>query len=112
MAKPSLQVKNISSLLLATGASIASGLASRRFFDPHPAGWRTPAVVFVLCLGSQLALVFVESKEEEELSLDRKRRMGCSAAQHGNRKRIADEMKISLHARDLEYYKKLKALRR
>ena len=75
MAKPSLQVKNIASLLLAAGASIASGLASRRFFDPHPTEWIVPTMVFVLCLGSQLALVFVESKEEGELSLNRKRRM-------------------------------------
>lgn len=112
MAKPSLQVKNIASLLLAAGASIAAGLASRRFFDPHPTGWVVPTIVFVLCLSSQLALVFVESKEEEELSLSRKRRMEAERHRISLDTVFANEMENALITRDLRLFKKLDALRR
>ena len=75
MARPSLQIKNVASLLLATGASVFWGVAAKRFFDlpPKPAaGFAGVGLVLLLC---QLGLIFIESKEEEELSLIRKQRL-------------------------------------
>jgi hypothetical protein len=80
MARLSLQVKNIASLLLATGASVAWGLASRRFFDTPVKPWAAFALTGTALLACQLALIFVESKEEEELSLIRRQRL--AALQH------------------------------
>ena len=77
MARLSLQVKNVASLLLAATASVAFGFASRRFDSPGRP-WLLSAVLGILCLAAQLALIFVESKEEEELSLLRKHRLDRS----------------------------------
>ena len=79
MARLSLQVKNVASLVLAAGASVAFGFASRRFDSPGKP-WLALATAGLACLLCQLGLIFVESKEEEELSLLRSRRM--AALQH------------------------------
>jgi uncharacterized membrane protein YcjF (UPF0283 family) len=76
MARVSLQVKNIASLVLAAAASIASAVTVRRFFERG--NWVIPAACLAISLGCQLLLLFVESKEEEELSLLRMRRMNRS----------------------------------
>ncbi len=43
--------------------------------DPHPGYWWIPAAGLVLAIACQVALIFVESKEEEELSLLRTQRL-------------------------------------
>jgi hypothetical protein len=74
VARITLQIKNVASLLLATVASASSGIAVKRYFE-NTNNWYVPALCLALALGAQLALVFVESKEEEELSLIRKQRI-------------------------------------
>jgi len=76
MARVSLQVKNIASLVLAAAASVASAVTVRRFFERG--NWFVPAACLAVFLALQLCLIFVESKEEEELSLLRTRRMDRS----------------------------------
>jgi hypothetical protein len=73
MARVSLQVKNIASLALTAAASIASAVTVRRFFEHGK--WAVPAGCLAFFLGCQLTLLFVESKEEEELSLLRQFRL-------------------------------------
>jgi hypothetical protein len=73
VARITLQIKNVASILLAAVASASSGITVKKYFD-H-ANWYIPAVCLAVALCSQLALIFVESKEEEELSLIRKQRI-------------------------------------
>ena len=91
MARLALQVKNVASLCLSLGTSIATGMAAKRFFDSPRRAWGWLAVAgagFFLC---QVALVlFLESKEEEELSLLRQQRLGRT------RHAIEDRAKITL----------------
>lgn len=75
MARLSLQIKNVASLLLAAAASVAWSIASRRLFDTPTRPWIPFALAGALFLTCQLGLIFVESKEEEELSLSRRQRM-------------------------------------
>jgi len=91
MARLSLQVKNIASLVLAAGASIAFGFASRRFDSPGKP-WLASASAGALLLLCQLCLIFVESKEEEELSLLRAHRLDRS--RHAAEERARTSLRI------------------
>jgi len=73
MARISLQFKNVASLMLAAASSISSAVSVRKFFEHGE--WGIPAGCLAMSLGLQLGLIFVESKEEEELSLLRKQRL-------------------------------------
>jgi len=73
MARVSLQVKNVASILLAAAASASSGITVKMYLDHK--SWSVPAVCLAVALSCQLGLIFVESKEEEELSLLRRERL-------------------------------------
>ncbi len=68
--------------------------------------------VLAACLLCQLGLVFVESKEEEELSLRRQGRMDAERQQMQINATLASKMDEALQANDLDQYTSLKALRR
>jgi len=72
MPRITLQIKNVASLVLASAASVSWGIAARRFFDIPQKPWLIAALCGTAFLGGQLFLIFVESKEEEELSLIRR----------------------------------------
>ncbi len=91
---------------------MSSALASRRFFVDRPADWQLPAIAFAACLAGQLALLFVESKEEQELSLQRKRRLQEIEFDQRLDIALADEMDKALKVKDLARFKKLDALRK
>jgi hypothetical protein len=74
MARVTLQVMNVASLILAAGASVALSFASRRFDNPAKR-WIPSAAIGCFFLLCQLGLIFIESKEEEELSLVRTQRL-------------------------------------
>jgi hypothetical protein len=86
MARVSLQVKNIASLVLAAAASLSSAIAVRKFFEHGQ--WGAPAGCLALFLALQLCLIFIESKEEEELSLLRQHRLDRSRHAAEERARI------------------------
>ena len=73
MPRITLQIKNVATLLLSATASISAAISVRKFFE-HGL-WFIPATCLTLALACQIALLFVESKEEEELSLLRKQRL-------------------------------------
>jgi hypothetical protein len=75
VARVSLQIKNVASILLAATASACSGITVRELMDSRPSRWWIPAGGLALALACQIALIFVESKEEEELSLLRTQRL-------------------------------------
>ena len=78
MARLSLQLKNVATLVLSLGTSIAFGVAAKRLFDTPQKPWRLFAFIGFAFLIAQIALLlFVESKEEEELSLFREERMAA-----------------------------------
>jgi hypothetical protein len=111
MARVTLQVKNVASLVLAAGASAAFGFASRRF--DNPAKPRLPAATLgVLLLSAQLALIFVESREEEELSLFRRHRMAGLRQQIEEEEAISEQIQAHTKAGNIEVVEKWAALRR
>lgn len=124
MAKPSLQLKSVASLLLTTAAGIASGVAAERgFATPQKPGWQFPAAVLVLCVLLQLALVFVASAEEVELSsfrdqakrladLEHERQTQLRQQQIDSNKAIAVEKMKAIKVGDLEKVTTLEELRR
>ncbi|WP_263373286.1 hypothetical protein [Granulicella aggregans] len=79
MARVSLQIKNVTSILLAAAASASSGITVKMYLDHK--SWAFPAVCLAVALSCQLGLIFVESKEEEELSLTRKQRLEAVKAE-------------------------------
>ncbi len=107
MARVALQVKNIAAMVLATGGSLAWSFASRRF-DAVGKSWIPAAIVGTLCLGCQLALLFVESKEEQELSLFRQHQMIPVREMLEVSSKIVEEIK----AGNVESAQKLIAIRR
>lgn len=88
MTRISLQIKSIASILVTATAGVSSGICVKKFQEGG--AWQLPAIVFALALLTQISLVFIESKEEEELSLLRKLRTDRS--QH----LIDENRKISL----------------
>ncbi|ADV84642.1 hypothetical protein [Terriglobus saanensis] len=112
MARVALQVKNIASLVLATIASGASGLAVHWFFDAAGKPWGVPATVLVICLGGQLALIFVESKEEEELSLGRTKRIELGKRSIELDQKIATKMQEAIDSGHLDQVLELDELRK
>jgi hypothetical protein len=105
MARVSLQVKNIGSLILATAASTAWSVAAKRFFDTP----RKPAGAFALAgailLLFQLALIFVESKEEEELSLVRRQRMATLQQSIEEDRKLSNRIQLEMDFGDLQTLK-------
>ena len=103
MARLSLQVRNIASLFLALGTSVASGVAAKRFFDAprRPWGWlAVGAALFFLC---QIGLLlFVESKEEEELSLFRTERLDQMRHTIEEREKITQRIQREIESGDVE----------
>jgi len=85
-------MKNVTSMVLATTASIAWGFASRRFDSPGKQ-WAPAAVIGIVLLSAQLGLLFVESKEEEELSSLRKQRDAELERVRAEQQRLDDERK-------------------
>jgi hypothetical protein len=76
MAKLSLQIKNVATLVLSLGTSVFTGVAAKRFFDTPAKPWGWLAAIGLLFLVSQaILLLAIESKEEEELSLLRTDRL-------------------------------------
>jgi hypothetical protein len=96
MARVSLQIKNVASILLAAVASAASGVTVKMYLDRK--SWAIPAVCLAGALSCQLGLIFVESKEEEELSLIRKQRLEAVKAEIAEDRaltaRIQHEIKV------------------
>jgi len=110
MARVSLQVKNIASLVLAAAASVASAVTVRRFFERG--NWFVPAACLAVFLALQLCLIFVESKEEEELSLLRQYRMDRSRHLIEENKMISIQIRRSIKAGDHEIARKWDEFRR
>lgn len=110
MARISLQIKNVGSLLLAAGASISSAVSVRRFFEHG--NWTVPAGFLVVFLGCQLALLFVESKEEEELSLLRTQRLDRSRHAIAENERLSQQIQQCIESGDLEAALKWQKTRR
>jgi hypothetical protein len=71
LARITSQIKGVASLLLATSASICFGFASRRW-DNAGGHWAPFAIGGFGCLLGQLALLFLESREEAFFSLHRR----------------------------------------
>jgi hypothetical protein len=112
MARLSLQIKNVASLFLATGASVAWGVASKRFFDTPPKPALTFAAAGTLLLSGQLALLFVESKEEEELSLVRKRRLAAVQQSIKEDERLSIRIQKEINSGNIDAVRKWTAYRR
>jgi len=112
MARLSLQIKNVASLVLATGASVAWGVASKRFFDTPP----RPAVAFAVTgtflLLAQLGLLFIESKEEEELSLVRKQRLAAVQQSIEENERLSSRIQREMDSGNIDAVRKWTAYRR
>ncbi len=112
MARLSLQVKNVASLLLATGASIAWGVAAKRFFDSPGKPWIAFGIAGAVLLGCQLSLIFVESKEEEELSLFRRERMAGVEQTINESRKLSERIQLEIEGGNLESLQKWEAHRR
>lgn len=111
MARLSLQVKNVASLVLAAGASVAFSFASRRF-DSLGKPWVAAAVIGILFLFCQLGLIFLESKEEEELSLLRKQRMAAVQRVIDEDEKLSVRIQAELASGSIDEVKKWTAYRR
>lgn len=112
MARVSLQIKNGASLVLAAGASTFWGVFAKRFFDTpaKPAG--AFAAVGALLLACQFALIFVESKEEEELSLFREERMTALRHFIQESEKLSDQIQKEIKSGNLESAERWTAFRR
>ncbi len=111
MAKVTLQVKSIASLIIATAASISWGIAGRRF-DGHTQSWPTPAVIGTMALLLQAGLIFVESKEEEELSLTRKGRLASEQQSIAENEKLSTRIQSEIESGNPESAEKWVAFRR
>ena len=112
MARLSLQVKNIASLILATGASISWGVAAKRLFDTPSKPWAGFASAGVTLLACQLGLIFVESKEEEELSLVRRERLETLEQSIEEKNKLSEQIQRQIEAGDLDSAERWEAYRR
>ena len=112
MVRVSLQIKNVAYVVLSVGASISWSVWSRRFFDspPKPAG--PFFAVGLVLLTFQIALIFVESKEEEELSLIREQRMAPLRHYIVESEKVSDQIQRDIKAGNLESAKEWTAFRR
>lgn len=111
MARPALQFKNVASLVLALATSVFAGIASRRF-DSQGKSWLLPAGLGAFTFLCQLGLIFVESKEEEELSLTRKGRMASERQFLDENEQLSKLIQSEIQAGNLESAEKWAAYRR
>ena len=111
MARISLQIKNVASLVLASGASVAWGVFARRFFDTPPKPSAPFAIAGTVLLLLQLGLIFVESKEEEELSLIRRQRMTLTQQSIDESEKLSERIQKEIESGDPESVRKWKALK-
>jgi hypothetical protein len=112
LARVSLQVKNIASLILATAASVCWGIAAKRFFDTPAKPWAVLAAAGLVCLGCQLGLIFVESKEEEELSLVRRQRMAAVQQSIEENEKLSTRIQKEMESGNIVEVRKRTAYRR
>jgi hypothetical protein len=112
MAKLSLQVKNVATLVLSLGTSVFTGVAAKRFFDTpaKPWGWLAAAgVLFLLC--QAVLLHAIESKEEEELSLLRTARLDRTRALTEERRRLGARIQLEIDTGSPESIREWHSLR-
>jgi hypothetical protein len=100
MARVSLQIKNVASVLLAAAASASSGITVKMYLDHK--SWAVPAVCLAGALSCQLGLIFVESKEEEELSLIRQQRMAALRAGIAENEALTNRIRREIESGDPE----------
>ena len=110
MARVSLQIKNVASILLAAAASASSGITVKMFLDHKR--WVAPAICLAVALSCQLGLLFVESKEEEELSLLRKRRLDRDRHAIAENERLSQQIQQCIESGDLKAALKWQKTRR
>ncbi len=112
MARLSLQVKNVATLVFSLGTSVFTGVAAKRYFDspPKPWGWLAAAGFFFL-LCQVILLLFIESKEEEELSLLRTARLDRTRALSEERRRLGARIQLEIETGSPDTIREWHALR-
>ncbi len=111
MAKISLQIKGVASIVITTAASVSWGIAGRRF-DSQTKSWGVPAGLGVMFLAIQIGLLFIESKEEEELSLIRTRRLAVERHAIVEREKLSQRIQHEIDFGNPELVEKWDAIRR
>ncbi len=111
MAKITLQLKGVASIVITTAASVSWGIAGRRF-DSQTKSWAFPACFGLLFLALQISLLFVESKEEEELSLSRTKRLAIERHSIDEREKLSERIQHEIEFGNPELVEKWEAIRR
>jgi hypothetical protein len=111
LPKLSLQTKNILALLSSALLGLFSAVAANRW-DAGSAAWLAPAFLALVMLALQIwLLIKVESKEEEDLSQQRKGRMDSEHQRQALVEALVNEMKKALDERRYEDFNKLEEKR-
>lgn len=108
MPKITLQLKNILAVAFSALIGLFSGVTVNRW-DAKPKSWIFPACVVLILLLAQIRLVVLnESKEEEELALQREGRLKAERRNQELNERMANELSKALEERRYKDYAWLK----
>jgi hypothetical protein len=111
VAKITLQLKGVASIVITTAASVSWGIAGRRF-DSQAKSWALPASFGLLFLAVQVGLLFIESKEEEELSLSRTKRLAIDRHSIMEREKLSKRIQHEIEFGNPESAKNWESFRR